>query len=302
MINRVNQNNQLFSKSLFDDKQINHFFRSRHEMKIFFRSSSSNWNNELCHETQINHEMKKVCFQIVLCSACKLRKRSHLSNVTFQWDHLSCLVCYLNQEKAKKIILFHFWNIDKTIDHRFSHTFSEKTNSEVFDEKISFEVEFDNHFHVLVSTQSINYCRFTLFDFLNRESQHIKHRVNFVHTFDTQRFKSSFRITLSSWFFWLIKSVDYEMHKKRHRFSANFEVSIIQEDHERFKSTSMNKNHEKRKQFSFDQRNLNIWSIFLKIDEYFAINEFTRLKEKNTTRSCVIRRVEWFENLNKSKD
>jgi hypothetical protein len=46
-----------------------------------------------------------------------------------------------------------------------------------------------------------------------------------------------------------------------------------------------------------------IWTLinFLKIDEYFATNEFTRSKEKNTTRFCATRRAEWFENLNKSK-
>jgi hypothetical protein len=94
MMNRVNQNNQLFSKSFFDDTQINHFFRNRHETKILFRSSSSNWDNELRHKTQINHKMKKACFQIVFCRACKLRKKSYLSNATLQWNHLSCLVCY----------------------------------------------------------------------------------------------------------------------------------------------------------------------------------------------------------------
>ncbi len=108
MMNRINQNHQLFSKSFFDDKQINHFFRNRHETKIFFRSSSSNRDNELCHETQINHEMKKINSQIVFCRVCKLQKKSHLLNVTSQEDHLSCFVCYLNQEKAKRIIFFSF--------------------------------------------------------------------------------------------------------------------------------------------------------------------------------------------------
>ncbi len=194
-------------------------------MKTLFRSSSSNWDNRLCHETQINHEMKKVCFQIVFCRICKLREESHLSNVTFQWDHLSCFVCYLNQEKAKKIIFFHFWNIDKTIDYRINH---------ILDEKTSFEIEFDNHFHVFVSTQSINCCRLIFLSNLNSESKHIKHEINFVHIFDIQRFKSSFRITLSFRLFEFIKLVDYEMHEKRYRFSANREVSIIQKDDEWF--------------------------------------------------------------------
>jgi hypothetical protein len=48
------------------------------------------------------------------------------------------------------------------------------------------------------------------------------------------------------------------MYEKHHRFSANLEALIIQKDNERFKSRRMNKNHEERKQFSSDQRNLNI--------------------------------------------
>jgi hypothetical protein len=42
------------------------------------------------------------------------------------------------------------------------------------------------------------------------------------------------------------------MHEKRHWFSTNSEISIIQENNERFKSKQMIKNHEKRKQISFD--------------------------------------------------
>jgi hypothetical protein len=50
--------------------------------------------------------MKKVCFQIVFYRVYKLRKRSHLSNVTFQWNYLSCFVYYLNQKKRKKSFFF----------------------------------------------------------------------------------------------------------------------------------------------------------------------------------------------------
>jgi hypothetical protein len=104
---------------------------------------------------------KNLALKIVFRRARKLRERSHLSNVTSQWDYLSCLVCYLNQEKARRIIFIHFWNIDKTIDHRFSHTFDEKTSS---------EVEFDNHSHAFALAQSISYCRLILFESLNRRS------------------------------------------------------------------------------------------------------------------------------------
>jgi hypothetical protein len=196
--------------------------------------------------------MKKTCSQIVLCRACKLRKKSHLSNVTFQWDHLSCLVCYMNQEKAKKIIFLFFWNIDKTIDHEISHILDEKTN---------FEVEFDNYSHAFVSIRSINWCRFTLLNILKNESKHIKHQVNFVNL-DFQRFKTSFRVTSSSRFLWSFKSFDHEMHEKRHRFAVSLKVTIIQKKDERFKLRKMNKDHEKWKHFSSDQSNLNIDQFF----------------------------------------
>jgi hypothetical protein len=160
MMNRVNQNNQLSSKSIFDDKQINHFFRSKHETKILFRSSSSNWDNRWRHETQINHEIKKTYSQIVFCRTCKLQKKSHLSNVASQRDHLSSLVRHLNQWKAKKII--NCWDfINEAINHRINYILDEKTN---------FKIEFDNHSHRFISAQSINYRCFTLLNFLNSEN------------------------------------------------------------------------------------------------------------------------------------
>ncbi len=80
MMNRVNQNNQLFSKSLFDDRQINYFLRNRYEKKVFFRSFSSNRNNRLRYETKVDHEMKEIDFKIVFDRVRKIRKKSHLSN------------------------------------------------------------------------------------------------------------------------------------------------------------------------------------------------------------------------------
>jgi hypothetical protein len=96
MMNRVNQNNQLSSKSLLDDRQINYLLGSRHKKKTFSRSFSSNRDNRLRYETKIDHEMKKVDFKIVFDRARRIRKESHLSNVALQRNHLSCLVCYLN--------------------------------------------------------------------------------------------------------------------------------------------------------------------------------------------------------------
>ncbi len=39
------------------------------------------------------------------------------------------------------------------------------------------------------------------------------------------------------------------MHEKRHRFSASFEISIIQKNDERFKSKKMNQDHENENNF-----------------------------------------------------
>jgi hypothetical protein len=74
--------------------------------------------------------------------------------------------------KSEKNYFLSFWNNDKMIDHRINH---------IFDEKTSFRVELDNHSHVLVSIQSINWRRFILFNIFNSESKHIKHRINFIN-------------------------------------------------------------------------------------------------------------------------
>ncbi len=46
-----------------------------------------------------------------------------------------------------------------------------------------------------------------------------------------------------------------------------------------------------------------IWTLTnsFKTDEYFATNEFTRSRKKNTTKFCATKRDEWFAISNKSK-
>jgi hypothetical protein len=199
-------------------------------------------------------------------------------------------------KKSKKIMSFHFWNIDKTIDHEINH---------IFDEKTSFKVEFNNYFHVLISARSINWCRFTLFSILNNESKHIKHRVNLVN-FDSQRFKTSFRVTLSFRLLWFSKSFDHEMHKKRHRFATNFKIKIIQENNERFKSKKMNKDYEERKHLSFDQWNLNT-DQFFKNRRVFRDKWVYKIKKEKHDEILryktrwMIRRFEQIEKLNYTK-
>jgi hypothetical protein len=153
--------NYLRNRFLMTNRSII-FYEIDTKKKIISRSSSSNRDNELRYETQINHEMKKTCLQIVFDCARKVREESHLSNAASQRNHLSCFVCYLNQEKARKIISrWDFkWNISKKISHWINR---------IFDEKTSLWVKFDNHSYLFVSIQS-SHRRFTLLDSLNRKS------------------------------------------------------------------------------------------------------------------------------------
>jgi hypothetical protein len=153
MMNWINQNDQLFSKSLFSDRQINRSLRSQHEKKILFRSSSSNRNDRLCYETKIDHEMKKADSQIIFDRSRELRKKSHLSNVTSQRNHLSCLVCHLNQKKVFNRCWSFNWNVNQAISHWFNQFFSEKTSSRVKLIRVKLN---DNSYFDLVF--SINDC------------------------------------------------------------------------------------------------------------------------------------------------
>jgi hypothetical protein len=72
--------------------------------------------------------MKKIDFKNVFDRARKIRERSHLSNDASQRDHSSCLVCYLNQEKAFVQCRDLNRNIVKAIDFRINQFFDEETN------------------------------------------------------------------------------------------------------------------------------------------------------------------------------
>jgi hypothetical protein len=131
--------------------------------KNSFSLISSNRNNRLRYETKIDHEMKKIDFKIVFDRVRKIRKKSHLSNVAFQQNYLSCLVYYLNQETTWRITCRWDlkWNINKIINYWINEIFDEKTNS---------RIKFDNHFYFFISIQLINYCRFIFFDSLNKKN------------------------------------------------------------------------------------------------------------------------------------
>jgi hypothetical protein len=60
------------------------------------------------------------------------------------------------------------------------------------------------------------------------------------------------------------RSSDHEMHEKCVKLSTDFEVSIVQKDHEWLQSKWVIKNHEERKQISSDQWDLNFNEFFQK--------------------------------------
>ncbi len=246
MMNRANQNNQLSSKSLLDDRQINHFLRSRHEKKVLLRSSSTNWNNRLCYEAKIDHEMKKTSPQIVFDRSREIREKSHLSNVTLQRNHLSRLVNHLNKEKTLARCRNLNRNIVKAISLRIIQFFDEKTSS---------RVKFDNNSHFGSDFSSRDVVVLVLV--INHWNQYVIQRFRLDDSLSSQFARTSFRATLSTRLFWLTEFTDYEMHEKCHRFAANSEVAILQEDDEWLKSRRMIESHEKRKQISSDQWDLN---------------------------------------------
>jgi hypothetical protein len=215
-MNRVNQNNQLFSKSFFDDRQINHLLWSRHEKKILFRSFSRNWNNRLCYEAKIDHEMKKINFQIVFDRSREIRKKSHLSTVTLQRNHLSRLVDHLNKEKTFARCRNLNRNIVKAINLRII---------QFFDEKTSFKIKFDNNFHFdsNFSSKDVVVLAFVI----NHWNQYVILRFRFDDFFNSQFAKTSLRATLSIRFFWFTEFIDYKMYAKRHEFSTCFKASIV---------------------------------------------------------------------------
>jgi hypothetical protein len=187
MMNWVNQNDQLSSKSFFDDKQINNSLWNQHEKKIVLSSSASNQDDELCHETKINYKIKKARIQIIFCRFCELREESHISYVTFQRDHISRLINHISQKKANN--KSDYVQINEKINHRSDQIFCEKINYRIN------SIEFDNHcFHVDVK----NHFKCVIF-FIKRCN--VKHWIKSLDFVNSQRVKKTFRISLSFRFF-----------------------------------------------------------------------------------------------------
>jgi hypothetical protein len=162
--------------------------------------------------------MKKARIQIIFCRFCKLRRRLHISNITSQWDHLSCLIRHMSQRKDNQFE--HVW-IDEETCFRSNQIFREKISRRVNSEK-SFDhyysyVDIKNHFKDVIS-------------FVWHRD--VKHQIRLLDLVNTKRVEKTFRTALSSRFSQLAKSANDELHEKRHRFQSDLETSLVQEDHE----------------------------------------------------------------------
>jgi hypothetical protein len=213
--------------------------------------------------------MKKTCFQIISCRICKLRKRSHLSNVTFQWDHLSCFPCYLNQEKAKKSIFF----ISETLTKRSiieSIIFSTKrqvlkSNSIII---LVFSSQLDQLINVvslfsIFSTTKVNTSNIELtssisiFNVIKRHFE-LRYRLDFFDSLDLLIMKCMKNVIDSQ------QALKWRSYKKTMNDSSRKNwIKIMKNENNFFWSTKSEH-----------------WSILLKIDKYFATNEFTKSKEQ----------------------
>jgi hypothetical protein len=248
--------NYFRNRSSMIDKSII-FLRNWHEKKnsfsfIFVESKQSItlWN------VNRSRNEKKIDLKIIFDRARKIRKKSHLSNVAFQRDFLSCFVCHLNQEKTRRII-FHenLKQINKMINLWINRNFDEKQIFELNSIIIFISSSQFNQliivvsFFSILSTKRINTSNiesisstFSIFSVLKR---HFELRYHF-----------DFSNLLNLLIMRCMKNViDFQLALKSRSYKK------VMNDLNRKK---MSKNHEKRKQFSFDQRNLNINQFFQK--------------------------------------
>jgi hypothetical protein len=93
-------------------------------------------------ETKIDHEMRKNNLQIVFDRSREVRKRSHLSNITSQRNHLSCFVDHLKTMKK------HSHDVEISIE-----TSSKRSAFESFNSSTKKQILKSNSITIFISTQ-----------------------------------------------------------------------------------------------------------------------------------------------------
>jgi hypothetical protein len=123
----------------------------------------------------------------------------------------------------KKNNQFEHAQMNKKTDFENDQIFREKTNR-----RINLKNFFD-HYHFYVDVKN----RFKKIIFLVWHRD-VKYRIKFLDLINTKRVEKTFRIALSFRFSQLVKFVNDELHEKRYRFQSNFEISLVQKNHEKF--------------------------------------------------------------------
>jgi hypothetical protein len=290
MMNRVNQNNQLSSKSLFDDRQINHSLRSRHEKKALSRSFSTNWDNRLYYETKIDHEMKKLIlrsFSIVLVNY----ERNHIYRM-LRFNEIIYRVSSIIWIKKK-----HLHDVEISIETSSKRSIFESWNTTTKRQTLE-----SNSITILISTQisqaetssfslssSITEINTSFSDFvsmifliLNSLKRHfeLRYRLNFFDSLSLLIMKCMQNV---SNFQHVLKSRSYK--KIMNNFNRDEWLKIMKNEN---KSLLTNEIWILRNLFRNRQVLRDKWVY--------------KIKKKNKTRFCVTKRDEWFAISNKSKD
>jgi hypothetical protein len=106
MMNRVNQNNQLSSKSLFDDKQINYFFRSWHERKFFFAHCRRIETTNYVMKRKLITKWKKLIFRSFFVVLVKYEKNYICRMLRLnQIIYRVFFVIWINEKRKKSSIV-----------------------------------------------------------------------------------------------------------------------------------------------------------------------------------------------------
>ncbi len=129
--------------------------------------------------------MKETRIRIIFRCSCRLRKRSHISYVTLQRDHLSRLIRHMNQEEANN--QSDHTRISEKTSQRSDQTSREKTSQRIdiikFLDHHRFHVDVKNHFRCVILL--IKYCN-------------VKHQIRFADFVNSQRVEKASRTSLSS--------------------------------------------------------------------------------------------------------
>jgi hypothetical protein len=292
MMNWVNQNNQLFSKSFFNDRQINHFYEIDTKRKVFFarfrrietidyamkRKSITRWKKIIFKSFSIvlvnyekNHiyQMLRLNEIIYRVSSIIWIKKKHSHNV-------EVLI-----ETSSKRSIFESFNLSSKRQTLKSNSITIFISTQIFQAKTS---SFSLSSLITEINTSFNDFVSMIFLTFNSLKRHIELRYR-LNSFDS----------LNLLIMICMQNVTNFQHVLKSRLYKE-----IMNDFNRDEWLKIMKNENK---FLLTNE---IWILtnFLKEKRVFRDKWVYKIKKKkkNTTRFCVTKRDEWFATSNKSKN